>query len=160
MKSGKTVPCVLGLLTGAVQVKSAYGETIPGTAESFAVPGASTVTDTGATTIYGDLGLYPGTSITGTGTISLTGTIHNTDAVAQQAQVDATTACNALAGLSSTRNLSGTDMGGLTLGPGVHTFHSDAQLTGGLTLDFAGGRSTAARKFYAAGPLPGRLQYQ
>jgi type VI secretion system secreted protein VgrG len=107
-------------------------------AESFAVLGGSTVTNTGATTIIGDVGVYPGSSITGTGTITLTGTYHTTDAVAQQAQIDVTTAYNALAAMPSNYNLTGQDLGGLTLTPGVYTFASSAQLTGTLTLDALG----------------------
>lgn len=115
-----------------------------GGADDFAVLGASTVTNTGATTINGDLGLSPGSAITGMGTITLNGTLHQTNAVASQAQSDATIAFNTLVALPSSSNLTGQDLGTVgVLSPGVYTFTAGAQLTGNLTLDFGGNPASA-----------------
>jgi Ice-binding-like/PEP-CTERM motif len=108
-----------------------------GTAAAFGVLGASTVTNTGPTVIDGELGVFPGTAITGFPP-GMSGTVHDSDAVAMTAQADATTAYNFAAGLAPTHNLTGEDLGGLTLGPGVYKFDSSAFLTGDLTLDGEG----------------------
>jgi hypothetical protein len=109
-----------------------------GTAANFAVLGASTVTSTGLTVINGGhVGVSPGSAITGfgPGIVNSPGTIHLNDAAAQQAHTDAQTAYTNLAAATVTQDLTGQDLGGLTLNPGVYHFSSSAQLTGTLTLD-------------------------
>ena len=111
-----------------------------GTAGSFAVLGGSAVTNTGPSVINGSLGVWPGTAISGfpPGIVVPPGTTHASDAVAQQAQNDVTTAYNALAGQACDTNLTGQDLGGQTLTPGAYCFDTSAQLTGALTLDAQG----------------------
>lgn len=111
-----------------------------GTAASYAVLAGTTVTNTGVTPVSGDLGVSPGTAITGflTGQGTVTGTIHLGDAAAAQAQIDATTAYANLVSQPCGTDLSGQDLGGKTLTPGVYCFSTSAQLTGPLTLDGQG----------------------
>ena len=133
---------LLAVLPIAIPFHAAQAQVAPslGAAESFAVLGASTVTNTGPTIVTGNLGVSPGTAVTGfpPGTV-VGGSIHAADAVALQAQSDTTTAYNNLAGQACNTTYGvPTDIGGLTLTPGVYCFLSSAQLTGALTLDAQG----------------------
>ena len=112
-----------------------------GTASSFAVLGGSTVTNTGPSVITGDLGVWPGSSVTGFPPLTVNGAEHQTDAVALQAQSDLTTAYNSAAAQPVTQDLTGQDLGGKLLTPGVYRFSSSAQLTGPLTLDGQGAKN-------------------
>ena len=105
-------------------------------ADSFAVLGGSTVTSTGDTILNGNLGVSPGLTITGFSPGIVNGATYAGGSVAAQAQADALTAYNTLAGeaVSLNGNLTGEDLGGLTLTAGVYKFDSSAELTGTLTL--------------------------
>ncbi len=106
--------------------------------------GATTITDTGATpgSIYGNVDLYPGTSITGILPVDVTGTININNPAAKTAQGVASAAYNTLAnGEPVATNESGKDLGTLTLAPGVYQFNSSAQLTGTLKLNNAGNQA-------------------
>ena len=107
---------------------------------SFGVLAGSTVTNTGPSVINGNVGVWPGLAVVGfpPGIVNAPFTIHPGDAVAQQAQSELTTAYNDLAGRPATANLTGQDLGGLVLTPGVYAFDDSAQLTGTLTLDGQG----------------------
>jgi len=124
-----------------------------GTAQSFAVLGGQTVTNTGPSIITGNLGVSPGSAVTGFPPgIVAGGTTHAADAVALQAQNDTTTAYNSLASQACTSDLTNQDLGGKTLVPGVYCFSSSAQLTGALTLN-AGGDSHAVWVFKTVSTL-------
>jgi hypothetical protein len=96
------------------------------------------VTNTGPTIVNGDLGVSPGAAITGFPPGLVTGTTHSADAAALSAQNSITTAYNALAGQACNVDLTGQNLGGLTLTPGAYCFSSSAQLTGTLTLNAQG----------------------
>ena len=128
----------LAALLGGVAV---WAQSSLGTAQSFAVLGGSTVTNTGASVLTGDLGVSPGSAITGFPPGTRTGTTHAADAAAAQGQSDVTTQYNALASVACTADLTGQDLGGKTLTPGVYCFSTSAQLTGPLTLNAQGNAS-------------------
>ncbi len=108
-------------------------------AASFVGLAHETFTNTGSGVYYGNVGVFPGTSVTGFPPGSVrNGAIHIADGVASQALSDATTAYTALAGQGCDHDLSGQDLGGLTLTPGVYCFNTSAQLTGNLVLDALG----------------------
>lgn len=124
-----------------IPLSKAYAATNPslGTAAAYSILAGSAVTNTGATTISGDVGISPGTvppNYTGFGTVTLGGTIHDADGAALTAQADKNTAYTALAsqGCDTDYGAVTKDLAGETLVPGVYcadSFH----LTGTLTLN-------------------------
>jgi hypothetical protein len=136
-----TVVIAIALVIFSLSAASMRAQTIA--QDNFAVLGATTVTNTGPTVLDGNLGVSPGTSITGfppgfvNGTTDI-GTTYIPNAAAVQGQIDALAAYNSLAVLPvpATGILTDKDLGGLTLTPGVYFYSSSAQLTGQLTLNF------------------------
>ena len=108
-----------------------------GTAASYSVLGGASVTNTGVTTLQDNVGVSPGTSITGFPPGIVGGVRHAADAPALQAQSDLTTAYNDAASRAMTANV-GSTLGGKKLVSGVYTASSSAGLTGTLTLDAKG----------------------
>ncbi len=135
---GRLAACVamislaLGLATAAADAQDL---------STFAVLAGSAITNTGPSVISGNIGVYPDTSITGfpPGSV-INGTVFDDDSsgVAQMAQAQLTTLYNVLAGRPATADLTGHDLGGMTLTPGVYNFDNTAALTGTLTLDGQG----------------------
>jgi type VI secretion system secreted protein VgrG len=114
-----------------------------GSAQSFAVLGGTTVTAAGTgTVIAGDVGVSPGTSITGfpgSATVVPPFATHSNDGPAIAAQSSATALYTTLATTGGATSI-GAELGGVTLGPGVYSFSSVANIASGtaLTLDGAG----------------------
>jgi len=126
----------------AIFSQSAIAATAPvglGTAGSYAVLAGSTVTNTGPSVISGNLGVSPGTAVTGfpPGTVN-SGTIHAADAAAGDAQADLTTAYNDAAGRVKSASIGGFIGAGHTFAPGVYNATSSLDVGGSLTLDAQG----------------------
>ncbi|HUY61187.1 MAG TPA: ice-binding family protein [Candidatus Dormibacteraeota bacterium] len=123
------------LVGGAAAAASTQPPVGLGTAASFAVLAGTTVTNTGASVISGDLGVSPGTAITGFPPgVVIHGTEYKADTVAKRAQADLKTAYLDAAGRTPATTVSA-DLGGQTLAPGVYKATSGLGLTGTVTLD-------------------------
>jgi ice-binding like protein len=111
-----------------------------GTADQFAVLGAAGVTNVSPQThIIGDVGSSPTPTVTGLTQAQVKGTLYvAASPVTAQAQLDLTTAYNEAAAAPCGTDLTGIDLGGLTLAPGVYCFATTAGLTGALKLDAYG----------------------
>ncbi|MEP7203320.1 MAG: ice-binding family protein [Ilumatobacteraceae bacterium] len=113
-----------------------------GTANQFSVLAGTTVANTGPSTLNENLGLAPGSSVTGfpPGIVNLPATIHINDGVAAQGQVDLTAAYTDAAGRPVEFTQVNPDLVGVTLAPGVYesSAHGALGLTGQLVLDGQG----------------------
>ncbi|MET0876010.1 MAG: ice-binding family protein [Tardiphaga sp.] len=111
-----------------------------GTAANYAVLAGQAVVNTGPSVLTGDVGVSPGSSVIGfpPGVVNAPSSIHISDAIAIQAQVDLVNGYNAIASRPTTVDLTGTNLAGLTLTPGVYNFATGANLSGALTLNALG----------------------
>ena len=146
-----TAVALAGALAFSSTIALAAEQPTMGTVANYAVMGATAITNTGPTVINGNMAISPGgpSSVTGFPPGVVTGEVDAADADAVLAHTDLVGAYNDAAAETTTVNLTGTDLGGLTLTPGTYTFDSSAQLTGTLTLD--GGDDTNATFIFQIG---------
>jgi hypothetical protein len=148
--AGNSTPAVPGPSSAAFGSSASLGRAVsprqPETgwvalrsAASFVILAGTTVTNTGPSRITGNVGIFPGSAITGFPPGAIDGTLHAGDGVAQQAELDLTRAYNAA--MSRARNpiaVAG-NLGGQTLAPGLYKSTSSLAVSSGdLTLDGGG----------------------
>ena len=152
VSGGAESPASVSILSAAVPFPFTPVAPALGTIDGFVVLAATAVTNSGATTASGDVGVYPGTAITGFGSpAAISGVFHSADFVAAAGQSAALSLYNALAALTPTTPIAA-DLGGTTLTPGVYNSASSIGVTGNLTLD-AGGNPDAVFVFQAGSSL-------
>ncbi|MBK9605030.1 MAG: DUF3494 domain-containing protein [Betaproteobacteria bacterium] len=137
---GRSYPALLacaGFAAFVLGSAPALAQTYLGTAKPYAVLAGSAITCTTTATVDGDLGISPNNASSITGPCIING-VTNVAAAAAGAKTDLVTAYNSLAGQACNNNLTGQDLGGMVLNPGVYCFADSAQLTGTLTLDAQG----------------------
>ncbi len=154
-----TVVATSGTLSGNATVIVTSAATPPapivnlGTASTYGILAGSTVTCASAPgTINADVGVSPGSALTGFPPCVITGSTHLADAVAATAQNDLTTAYNTLAGLPCGTVVGTVNIGGTTRAAGVYCSATSILVTGDLTLD-GGGNPNAVFVFQAGSTL-------
>ena len=136
------VAAIPAILLGVWPVTGAAAQVQPRllTAGNYAVMGGQAISNTGPTVINGNMAISPNgpSSVTGFPPGVVTGAQDANNGAAIQAQSDLVTTYNDAAGATPFVDMTGKDLGNLTLTPGVYHFASSAQLTGKLTLDGQG----------------------
>jgi hypothetical protein len=109
-----------------------------GTTSTFTVLAGSTVTNTGGTRVTGNLGVSPGSAVTGFPPGTVSGSIHAADPAAATGQTDLTVAYNNAAGRTTGPIGVSGDLTGRTLAPGLYKSTSSLAISGTLTLTALG----------------------
>jgi hypothetical protein len=139
MKSHRVACLTLSFFLLPLLITSANADSITlGTAGGYAVLAGSAVTNTGSSILIGDMGVSAGCAISGFPPGNVSGSTNACNAAAAQAKKDLLTAYNAAFNMTPTATLTGKNLGGMILTPGVYFFASSAQLTGTLTLNDLG----------------------
>ena len=113
-----------------------------GAANPFAILAGTAVSNTGTTAVNGDLGVSPGSSVSGFPPDVVNGTIHAGDASAAQAQLGLAAAYANASGQPVSATIPA-ELGGTTLPPGVYESDTGAfDISGTLTLDGQGDGNT------------------
>lgn len=138
----KSIRLVAAAAMAAVPLSIAQvQESVAQDLESFAVISGQSLTNTGSTTIVGNIALSPGPSYTGSSSVTQTGGTFVADPVAGRIQNSLTSLYNVLESRPTSRggDLTEQDLGGLTLTAGVYNFDTSAGLAAGQTLTLDGG---------------------
>jgi hypothetical protein len=144
-----TASLAIVMATTALAAQSPVGL---GTAKSYAVLAGETITNTGPTTITGDIGLHPGSAVTGFASVTYVGALRIANAAALQAKNDLVTAYDDAAGRTPVTTVA-TELGGQVVKAGVYNSTAGTfGVTGVLTLD-AEGDSQAVFVFQMASTL-------
>lgn len=155
-----TVRATSGTIFGTATVNVTVGPPPPppapgvnlGAAAPFGILAGSTVTCITGGIVNADIGISPGTALTGFGPCTFSGSTHLADAVAAQAQLDLTSAYNTVAGMPCGTVVGTANIGGTTRAAGVYCSASSMLVNGDLTLD-GGGNPNAVFVFQAGSTL-------